>query len=294
MYTQRVAMKPKAKTDNKVKGVVQGLKEGLVSAYGKLGDLDSPFRDIQAMLTVTFTGQLAILMLIEELAKYDIITFYANTDGITCYIPRDKKEMFDIVCERWEKKTNYILEFKEYKKMIMRGVNDYIAFDMDDEVKSKGNTFLKDVTIFKNKSERVVSLALIEYYQHGTPVEDFIKNHKEIDDFCMRAKVNKNFYIEHVSNSGTVRYDKLIRYYISTSDASLIKVKRPECTTNAAARSEFNKGYKSTVIQALDGTLPTDINYDYYIDKCHEVINSFKAGKPAKLKAVNKNQIKLF
>lgn len=295
MYQQRLELKPKAKTDQKLEGVVKGLKEGLVSVYGKLGDLDSPFRDIQAMLTVTFTGQLVILMLIEELALNDIATVMANTDGITCYIPIKKEQIFHEICAKWENKTKYILEYKEYKKMIMRGVNDYVAFDLDGEEKTKGDTFLKDITIFKNKSQRICSLALIEYFKNSTPVEEFIKNHKEIDDFCIRAKVNRNFYIEHVSDNKVVKYDKLLRYYISTDGGSLIKVKRDTCTTNAAPRSEFNKGFKSTILQKIDNkAMPTNINYDYYINKCQEVISCFKTGKKITLKEKNKNQLSLF
>ena len=63
-------------------------------------------------------------------------------------------------------------------------VNDYLAIKTDGEIKKKGD-FLTDFELHKNKSARVVPIALERYYCDDIPISDTITNHSNIFDFCL-------------------------------------------------------------------------------------------------------------
>ena len=56
---------------------------------------------IQSSIGITVNGQLSLCMLAERLPKdrrFELIKFF-NTDGITVYMPRSKKEQYDTICK---------------------------------------------------------------------------------------------------------------------------------------------------------------------------------------------------
>ena len=76
---------------------------------------------------------------------------------------------------------------------------------------------------------RIVPLAVKNYFLYGTPIQDTIKNHNDIYDFCLRLKTNSNstgMFIHLVD--GEIVTDTLARttrYYVSRSSkaGSLVK-----------------------------------------------------------------------
>ena len=163
LYEKRIELKPLAKKDKKIAGIVGAIKLILNSAYGKMGSMDSWMFDKQVQVSVCLTGQFALLMLIESLELEGIHVFSFNTDGITLKLHKDKVERFKELCEDWENKTNFILERVDYRKIAYSTVNDYIAITNDGKVKTKGD-FISEFELWKNKSSRVVALALQEYF----------------------------------------------------------------------------------------------------------------------------------
>ena len=92
MFEKRLELKPLAKTDKKIKGIVGALKLAVNSVYGKSSDVQSWIYDRQLTMFTTITGELSLMMLIEayELAGIHVIS--ANTDGVTIKI---KKGLID-------------------------------------------------------------------------------------------------------------------------------------------------------------------------------------------------------
>lgn len=133
-----------------------------------------------------------------------------------------------------------------------------------------------DKELHKNKSMRIVPIAIREYFVNGTPVEQTIKNHKDIYDFCIRQKASRFFHYEGVKKNTVNVYNKLIRYYVSNSGEKLYKIKNPECMTNAPARAQIEAGvWLCNVRNYLPkGTDPRrmDINYDYYIERTERIL----------------------
>lgn len=302
MYNKRIELKPLSKTNDKIKGVVQGLKEGGVSVYGKSSDFDSWLFDKQMTLNICITGELTLLMLIEEneLAGYKCIM--ANTDGATFIVKRSEIDNFYKICNNWCKLTSYELEYVEFKSVWFSNVNNYLGIKTDGKIKKKGDAFLTDYEIFKDKSNRIISLALEDYFVNNTPVEDFINKHDNIFDFCARGKVNRDFYLKATNKQENTEenFNKLIRYYIAKKGVKLFKIKRESCQTNAAKVSEVVADAKFQ--QTLNTPSKVDLkkeleNVDriWYINKAKEIILKIELGrKGKKQKPIDPNQISMF
>ena len=200
-YNERVSI-PKSNPQN------TSIKLLLNSLYGKSGDIYSFVYDRFFMMCITVNGQLLMSMLAERMSFIEgVEVFYANTDGISIKLHKSKKKEVYAVWKWWEKLTSIGLEHAVYKKMIIRDVNNYIAV-LDDKVKLKG-AFEIDVDYHKNRSQRIVPIAVRRYFTHGVPVEETITQHlvhkknygditkggienQGIFDFCIGKKIKHN------------------------------------------------------------------------------------------------------
>jgi hypothetical protein len=247
----------------------------------------------------TITGELSLMMLIEAYETNGIHVISANTDGVTIKIKKDRLDDMRKINTWWQNLTEYELERSDYQKIIFSTVNDYIAIKTDGEIKKKGD-FLTDFELHKNKSARIVNLALEAYYVHDVPVATTIMDHNTIYDFCLRQKSSSDFHYEgwnRARGEKTV-YNKLIRYYISNTGEKLLKVKNPECQSNAADVSQVEAGdWVCTVCNYLpkDTDVATSgINYQYYIEKAERIIHKIAYNGKKRKVVVNPNQLSLF
>jgi len=295
MFDRRLELKPQSKTDKRIAGIVGALKLAVNSVYGKSSDMQSWIYDRQYTMFTTITGELSLLMLIEayELAGIHIIS--ANTDGVTIRIKKSHIEQMYIINEWWETLTEYELERTDYSKIIFSTVNDYIAVKTNGGIKKKGD-FLTDFELHKNKSARIVPIALEQYFINNTNVADTITNHNNIYDFAMRQRANKDFHFEGKSETGkTTVYNKLIRFYVSKTGEKLLKFKNVDSASGAASVSQVEAGeWLMTVCNHLDRTHPLDnINHSYYIERAERIINKINY-KGKKVPVIIANQLNLF
>lgn len=295
MFEKRLELKPLAKKDKKIKGIVGALKLAVNSVYGKSSDMQSWIYDRQLTMFTTITGELSLLMLIEayELAGIHVIS--ANTDGVTISVKLTHVDKMHEINKWWMDITQYELERTDYSKIIFSTVNDYLAIKTDGEIKKKGD-FLTDFELHKNKSARIVPIALDKYYTENVPIDETIRNHKNIYDFCLRQKASRDFHYEGVAGTKRTVYNKLIRYYVSKTGEKLLKVKNPECTSNAADVSQVEAGeWVMHVCNHLTPDHPLDnINHAYYIERAERIISKIQfEGKKRKI-IVNPNQMSLF
>jgi len=185
----------KAKKVDKVKA--DGLKITINSIFGKLGSETFWLQDAKAMLSVTVSGQLYLLMLIEAFVINGIQVISANTDGVVCRIPLSLKEKYLEICTWWQKETNFQLEYTKYDLYARQDVNNYITKKYDGEIKAKGR-FLSKIDLKKGYKYPIVPLSMYEYLLNNVPVEQTIRNHKNILDFCMTQKAGKQFQMEFI------------------------------------------------------------------------------------------------
>ena len=296
MFNKRLELKPLAKTDKKIKGIVGALKLAVNSVYGKSSDMQSWIYDRQLTMFTTITGELSLMMLIEAYELRGIHVISANTDGVTVRIKKSLISTMHGINEWWMTVTGYELERTDYQKIVFSTVNDYIAIKTDGEVKKKGD-FLTDFELHKNKSARIVPLALEQYFLHNIPVEHTISTHTNIYDFCIRQKASRDFHYEGIKRATgeKIVYNKLIRYYISNAGQKLLKVKNPECTTAAVAVSQVEAGeWLATVCNKIDENIHTTeyINHFYYIERANRIIKKLSGIKKSVI--INPLQLNLF
>jgi hypothetical protein len=305
MFDKRLELKPLAKKDKKIKGIVGALKLAVNSVYGKSSDMQSWIYDRQLTMFTTITGELSLLMLIEayELAGIHVIS--ANTDGVTILVKNASFDTMTAINKWWMDVTQYELERTDYQKIIFSTVNDYLAIKVghdtapedkkDDYIKKKGD-FLTDFELHKNKSARIVPIALERYYVNDIPVADTIRNHTNIYDFCLRQKASKDFHYEGHSKENKTIYNKLIRYYVSNTGEKLLKVKNENSDSGAADVIQVEAG--EWVMHVCNYLLPDhpldNINHAYYIERAETIINKIQfAGRKRKI-IVNPQQMTLF
>jgi hypothetical protein len=294
MFNKRLELKPQAKKDKKIAGIVGALKLAVNSVYGKSSDMQSWIYDRQLTMFTTITGELSLMMLIEAYELAGIHAISANTDGVTIRIKKTDLDKMHEINAWWSQLTKYELERTDYTKIIFSTVNDYIAIKPNGEVKKKGD-YLTDFELHKNKSGRIIPIALEEYFINGKPVADTIRNHGNIFDFAMRQKANKDFHFEGRSETGTTIYNKLIRFYVSNTGEKLLKVKNADSTSAAPPISQVEAGdWVMTVCNKLSKDHPMDnINREYYIERAQKMVDKIMLGgrKPI---FVDPNQLNMF
>jgi hypothetical protein len=297
MFEKRLELKPLAKKDRKIRGIVGALKLAVNSVYGKSSDIQSWIYDRQLTMFTTITGELSLMMLIEKYETNGINIISANTDGVTIKIKKELIPLMHEINEWWCDVTQYELERTDYSKIIFSTVNDYLAIKTDGEIKKKGD-FLTDFELHKNKSGRIINIALEQFYVQGIPVDTTIRNHTNLYDFCLRQKASRDFHYEGINRQTGEKeiYDKLIRYYISNSGVKLLKMKNEECQTNAAKISQVEAGeWLATVCNYLPkDSVVENINYEYYIEKANRIINKILTEGKKRNIVVIPNQLDLF
>jgi hypothetical protein len=238
-----------------------------------------------------------LMMLIEKYELNGIQIISANTDGVTIRVRKDLIPKMHEINEWWSDITQYVLERTDYTKIIFSTVNDYIAIMTDGYIKKKGD-FLTDFELHKNKSARIVPIALEKYYIDGTPVKETIMNHTNLYDFCIRKIASKDFHyegVDPVTNQETI-YNKLIRYYVSNTGEKIYKVKNKNSQSNAAKRSQVEAGeWVCKVVNHLEKNASLEnVNYQYYIDRAESMIVKILTNGKRKRVINIPNQLDLF
>lgn len=288
-YFLNTRLKEKQKPKKERNAVImEGYKLFVNGLYGKFNSETSPFYDPLVAMSTTITGQLSLSMLMEMLTLEipEIQWIQANTDGITARVPRKFEQLFYDISKEWEKITKLELEFAKYTKMAVQDVSNYLAVYDYGDVKLKG-CFEIDKELHKDPGMRIVPIALKNYFVNKTPIEETIKNHKDIFDFCMELKVNSDWqsvyeYINtKTSQLETQDLGKITRYFISGSNGNLAKRHKTDGRVTNVFKEFgvkiFNRAYK------LEEFKDYNINYNFYIREARKIINK-----------IEDNQLKLF
>ena len=230
----------------------------LNSTYGLSNDANSFLYDPEFTMRITINGQLSLTMLYEMICEEipNCTPIMQNTDGLETIIPKEYEQKYYEICERWEKITSLNLEHDKYQKIIFADVNNYIAVydwkeldyskwkelrqkNPDDLFKARDNKFLyasakckgrfeySGLALHKNKSKLVVPKAIYQYFIHGVLPEEYLKQNKNILDYCIGTKAKGEWKLEirSVKDREVVKdpLQKTIRYYVSKKGGKLFK-----------------------------------------------------------------------
>lgn len=293
----------------RAEGVADMLKLALNGGgFGMLNMRESWQYDPFCAFSCTIGNQFEILMLVESMEQANIHVVSANTDGIVCLFSRSLLDTYHKICTEWEVKVGNSeqgkLEFTEYKAMYQSSVNDYIAINADPtetdpkkKIKKKGD-FVTDVELHKNKSRRIIPIAMERYLLKNIPVETTIMSHRNIFDFCIGAKASKDYHYESYDRQGQAEvYHRMIRYYVSKDGRKLKKIKNEDSEADGNDVSDTEAGtWLCTIANEIDrgdDIRSYHINTTYYINKTLERIKLLHGGKK-KDPLPNKEQLKMF
>ena len=245
----------------------------------------SPF----AVMQIRVNGQLLLLMLAEKLVEIGCKIIQANTDGLFLICKKNKYEEYQKVCKEWEKLTKLELEEDRFEAMYQYAINDYIAVQegyhktKDKKlIKTKG-MFITEVLLGKGLSPKIIPEAIINYFVDNIPVEETIKNCKDIRKFLKAEKTGKQWTVEYNDKI----QQRINRFYVSNNGYYLWKfktdsgVKEYQNMLKGYAVTLHNTFYSDEDLQwkyAQGETFESiyDINYNYYISQCKKIINDIK------------------
>ena len=226
------------------KVVSDTLKIVLNSSYGKFGSKYSFLYSPELLVQTTITGQLALLMLIEQLPK----TVSANTDGAVS-VHNEEPE-----CVRWwQEQTGMVLEWTPYEAIYSRDVNNYIAIS-EKGVKSKG--VYEYGSIRKGYANEICIDAIIN---HLTGVKSIADTVNECND------IRRFLTMRGVRGGATWRggmLGKVVRWYRSTGGQPIKYLSNG----NKVAGSDNAK----PVMGLFD--MPDDIDLNWYVERSKKML----------------------
>lgn len=250
-YDLRVAAK---KSGNK--SFAQTYKIILNGAYGKLGSRYSVLYAPNLMIQVTLTGQLALLMMIESMDLAGISVVSANTDGIVTHVRPGQKLPLSFVVNEWIGRIGMDVEYTHYRALFSRDVNSYVAVKPDGKVKVKGAMAKSDTQ--HNPTNEIVKEAVVEFLSKGVPVAETILKCRDVRKFLC---------VKRVTGGGQWRGEylgKVVRWVRSTASRDAIRYVK---NGNQVGGSE-----NAWPLMELPESLPSHIDYAYYINEAHEAL----------------------
>lgn len=284
LYDQRLAAK---KAKDKV--TADSLKIVINGTFGKTSNRFSCIYAPWLMIYITLTGQLALLMLIEQLEAAGIEVISANTDGVVSRVHKDQYGIMLWVIQAWEAQTGFVTEETLYKGLYSRDVNTYFAIKHENDseiqailakgetpkptdwVKAKGD-YVCPYVLKPGARERMTSnparsisieaaMRYCQTYDDAKPqkIADTIK---KCDDF-------RKFLFVRKCKGGAVKdgvfLGRVVRWYQSVREFGSINYKT---SGNQIAGS---KG--GTPCMELPTTIPDDLDYQWYIREAEDILS---------------------
>lgn len=293
------------KKDPKMKAIAGGWKLALNGVYGKSQSEFSYFYDPKYTFSITVNGQLYLTMLVEAISENidDCQVLQVNTDGITVYINKEKKEQMMKICKDWESYTELTLEYTNYREMCISDVNNYLAIKdypeedlrpQFDNADWYDNKYTKHKTIGcyqviptrngkiaydANWDFRIIQKAVYDYFVFNIPIKETIIKSTNIYDFLGIAKFNSAYYSEFTKSDGTKeRLGKVVRYYCSSGGGRLQKVRKRKLKKDEKGSNQNDIQAKQSVtimnkIIKHDNFKNYNIDYTFYIREANKLIN---------------------
>ena len=252
-----------------------------LSINGLSGNLQSEFSwcySPKTVMRIRINGQLLLLMLAEKLISIGCQIIQANTDGLFVLRKKKDEQKFKDVCKWWENLTRLELEEDRFERFYQFAINDYLGViegykdSKNPKLLKKKGLFIDSVTLGKGMQPMIIPKAINANLADNIPVEETIKNCKDINEFITYQKVDKKFTVQYMDKFIT----HINRYYVSTNGGYLYK-----CEVEDGKIIKFaNMLTASGVTLCNDITaikeFPRNINYKYYIKEANKILAKLK------------------
>lgn len=268
LYAKRNGLKTKNET----------YKLALNGATGNFQNEYSWMYDPFAVMQIRINGQLLLLMLAEDIINAGGKIKQANTDGLLYTFKKSKLKELDNILKNWENLTGLTLETEEFECFYQSAVNDYVGAlkgyseSKNPKLLKKKGLFIDEVVLGKGMAPKIIPKAAINFLVNGIPVEQTVKECKDLNDFITYQKVSKQFSVEYNGELIT----RINRYYCSTKGNYLYKCKLDE-NNRRVGYINILKDSPVVIVNNLENVkeFPKDINYNYYIKEVNKIINPF-------------------
>lgn len=245
------------------------LKITINGTYGKTSDKYSALYDPHVTANTTVTGQLALLTLVAMLTTRGGKVVSANTDGMTLLCKRSEYEALKGVVSEWETLTGLEMEYSPYKGLYQMNVNNYLAITTEGEVKKKGVYAIPELGKFDLRHTpnfQICARAVIEYLSKGTPLATTIRHCTDIQEFIFTQQVKGDWETTWQGQP----LGKMLRYYKSNADDADAIIRTPTSDSVKGNAGMVAGSNSCRPLPDLPDVFPTDIDYDWYIDKATE------------------------
>lgn len=234
---------------------------------GKFSDPYSTLYDPRLTIQQNVTGQLALLLYVEILFLCGFTVISANTDGIVTLVPKDKEDKYLECAQYWEKITGFNTEETRYSTYYARDVNSYFAVKADaksiKDIKVKGPYSeigsQSGTQLDTNPTAQICTDAIKQFLLDETPIEKTIYECRDITRFITVRQSKAPGAHKDGEYLG-----KVIRWYYSTEIVGTINT--------VAANNKIPDSEGARPCMDLPDSFPTDIDYQWYINKCTEIL----------------------
>lgn len=175
------------------------LKLILNTTYGASLASTNPLYDPLMGRSVCITGQLYILELAQRYlaACKTLRIIQLNTDGLMISLESHELPIVYRLNEEWQRSKHLELEEDKIKAIHQKDVNNYVMVFENDKVKTKGGYVSYGIApagaFSINNNHTIVKEAVINYFVHGTPVEETIYHCDDIHKFQIVAKAGEGY-----------------------------------------------------------------------------------------------------
>ena len=199
-----------------------------LSINGLSGNLQSEFSwcySPKTVMRIRINGQLLLLMLAEKLISIGCQIIQANTDGLFVLRKKKDEQKFKDACKWWENLTRLELEEDRFERFYQFAINDYLGVlegykdSKNPKLLKKKGLFIDSVTLGKGMQPMIIPKAINANLADNIPVEETIRNCKDINEFITYQKVDKKFTVQYMNKFIT----HINRYYVSTNGGYLYK-----------------------------------------------------------------------
>ena len=286
IYHKRIAAKKSGD-----KATANAFKLVLNTTYGATLNQYNDLYDPLMARSVCISGQLYLLELAEHLFQTceGLRIIQLNTDGIMIEFAQDQYPAVKELIDEWQERTHFGLEEDSIERIYQKDVNNYVEIGPRESVKSKGGYLVRGIApagAFNiNNNATIVCKAIMEYFVHGTPVEQTINECSDISAFQLIAKAGAKYREAYHIVDGEKRPVQRVNRVYATTDERYGKLFKVKAETDASAKIEMLPEHcviDNTAIGSPNH-LPLDrVDRQFYIALAKKRIDDFLGIKPEK------------
>ena len=270
------------------------LKKAANAVYGKSNDKFSPFLDAKFLYSITINGQLSLYYLItmlEEEFPGQVEVIQANTDGLTILYDGEIFKKLVFMADAWKTFSGLDCTMDFFRKIHIKDVNNYLAIDMANNVKSVGaywfpttaSQFCEGSNSSKNYSNIASKKAAHDYIVNGR--SDSLTMNSNAYDFMIHTKSSSKGRYYLCSGDDEKPLNDVFRYLVvhkKYGDELKVKYFSPQKNKGrykevyAESSKKIEAGYHVKIcnqsVESIGADLSKIIDYEYYYEKRNKLL----------------------